>query len=99
MLCVCGIVMGRIYCIDTQTGEEPWNLPTTSQHYASPVLVGKLIYFTDTQGNTTIPECSRKLKVVGKNALGEAAFASIAPVDGSLYFRTKGYVWRVGAAP
>ncbi len=87
--------MGRIYCIDTQTGAELWNLPTMSQHYASPVVVGNLVYITDTKGNTTITECSRKLRIVGKNALGEPVFASIAPVDGSLYFRTKGHVWRI----
>jgi len=88
--------MGRIYCIDTQTGAELWNLPTMSQHYASPVVVGNLVYFTDTKGNTTILEAARKLKVVARNSLGEAAFASVAPVEESLYFRRKEHVWRVG---
>ena len=88
--------MGRIYCIDTQTGAELWNLPTMSQHYVSPVVVGPLVYFTDTKGNTTIVQAARKLKVVARNSLADPDFATPAPVEESLYFRTKGYVWRVG---
>lgn len=87
--------MGRIYCMDTNTGNELWTLPTMSQHYASPIAAGHLFYFTDTKGTTRVVEAAGKLKLLSTNSLNDQTYATPAPVDGSLFFRTKGHVWRV----
>jgi len=80
---------GRFQCVNLETGAEVYFERThTSQHRASPVLIGSHIYLCAKDGMTTVVKAGPKFEIVAKNNLEEPITASPAVADGTLYIRT-----------
>ena len=60
----------------------------SAEFWASPALVGNLVYLTAKDGRTYIFPLAEKFKLLGIPNLGEEVFASPAFLDGRIYFRT-----------
>ena len=85
---------GRIYCMDGQTGITHWQKRLKGKYYSSPVAIGDRIYFTNTDGLTTVVACDTSYKIIAENTLKEQeVYASFAPVDGELFVRTKKHLY------
>jgi hypothetical protein len=84
---------GTAYCLDAASGKALWSKDLQEQHYASLVAVGNRVYFCSTRGRTTIFACDRTCRVLSRNDLGEQTYASLAPVDGELFIRTRGHLY------
>ncbi len=69
---------------------------TSGNFSASPVVVGDKIYVTSEDGDTFIFAADAKLKVIGKNSLGESCFASPAVSRGQIFMRTQRHLWCIG---
>ena len=80
---------GSAYCLDARTSKELWRKDLDQQHYASVVAVGNAVYFCGTQGQTTVVACDRTFRLLAQNDLAEPTYASFAPVDGTLFVRTR----------
>ena len=89
--------VGTAYCMDALTGRTVWRERLRKQHYASPVVIGNRVYFTDTRGKTTVVTCEPKFRHIADNDLSEVTYASMAPVDGRLYIRTQENLYCIGA--
>jgi outer membrane protein assembly factor BamB len=95
-------IRGMLTCFDTKNGKEVFNerLKAGAKVLASPVAVrGKLLFVLDT-GETLVLEPGRKLKVVGRNKLGDGSSlnfgASPAIAGGRLYLRSQSYLYCIG---
>jgi outer membrane protein assembly factor BamB len=84
---------GYAYCLDARTGQPLWSKDLQEQHYASVTAIGNRIYFCSAHGRTTIIACDRTCRVLSHNDLGEQVHASLAPVDGDLFIRTKRHLY------
>jgi outer membrane protein assembly factor BamB len=89
-------------CFDTRDGKVVFNerLRPGAKVLASPVAVrGKLLFVLDT-GETVVLEPGRKLKVVGRNKLGDGSSlnfnASPAIVGGKLFLRSQSHLYCIG---
>lgn len=78
---------GYIVCVDAKTGEMVWEQEFDDGFYASPILVGNLIYATDLQGVTHIFEASGEYKQISAPALGETSACTPAFVGNRIYHR------------
>ncbi len=87
---------GQAKCLDAVTGEEIWTQRVGLETSASPVYAGGNIYTTDETGLTTIFTPGRKFVKVAENTLPEGSMASMAVLDGTVYLRTKGYLYCIG---
>jgi len=82
---------GVAICREMKTGKTIFEerLGAEGGYFASPVAAGGRIYVASDRGTVTVFEAGDSLKILAKNALGEAIIATPAIVDGKLYIRTK----------
>lgn len=103
-----GIVRdGRIYgaqaggildCLTLDGGDTIWaerqkGAGANSAIWASPILVGQLLYFVNQGGDTMIVEASPKFNLVAVNRIDEFCNASPAIAYGDLFLRTYSALW------
>jgi outer membrane protein assembly factor BamB len=86
---------GQAKCLDANTGQEIWVQRVGLETSASPVYAEGKIFATDESGSTTIFEPGRTFKKIAENTLPEGCMASMAVLDGAIYIRTKGWLYRV----
>lgn len=80
---------GKLQCLDLSTGKELYFERThTSQHRASPVLVGNALYLCAKDGMVTVVKAGREFEIISQNKMEEPITASPAVANGALYIRT-----------
>lgn len=95
---------GQAVCWDSATGEEKWREKVDRDFYASPVMLGSLVYITSLAGVTSIFEATpQAFKLVAQNKLGEEALASPTICGNRIYLRSaktdvsrQEYLWCIG---
>lgn len=80
---------GIAFCWRGADGEEMWKERLGGPVSSSPVLVGENIYATNEKGTTFVFKANpQKFERVATNRLGDEGFATMAIVDGRIYYRT-----------
>lgn len=90
---------GRVACIDTETGEERWNVQLKGFRgaiSASPVLAGDTLYVTAEDGQTFVLNAQDEGTVVGRGQLDGMVVATPVLIDGRILLRTPEQVICVG---
>ncbi len=87
---------GQAKCLDALTGAEIWTQRVGLETSASPVYAGGNIYTSDETGLTTIFAPGRTFNKIAENNLPDGCMGSMAVLDGAIYLRTKGWLYRVG---
>jgi outer membrane protein assembly factor BamB len=94
--------MGMLTCYDSKNGKMLYNerITNNGRSLGSPVAVrGKLLFVLD-NGETAVIEPGRKLKIAGRNKLGDGRRldfnASPAIADGRLFLRSQSYLYCIG---
>ena len=86
---------------DAASGAELWSQRIAGAFTASPVEAGGLIYLNDEAGQTLVIRPGPKLDLLARNSLGDRSGelfrASLAPIDGRIYFRSSRALYCVGA--
>ncbi len=90
---ILGASYGDVACVDAKTGEELWIHEFDQGFYASPILLGNLIYFAEKSGIMHVFEASSEFKSVGDFDFGEKIFSTPAFANGNLFVRTDTYVY------
>ena len=88
---------GAAFCIDAANGKELWKERLGSPVRATPLVSDGKIYFLAKDGKAIIVAASREFNVLSRADLGEDLMASPAAAHGSLFIRTKGHLYRIGA--
>ncbi len=87
---------GHAVCWKAETGAEVWREKVDRDFYASPVMVGDVIYVTSLKGVTSVFEATpQRFRLLAQNRLGDEAIASPSICGSRLYLRSA----RTGTAP
>ncbi len=78
---------GQITCFEASTGEVLWSQILQSEFWASPILVGDMVYLCGHDGKTYIFKLGREYSLIGTPDIGEPIFASPAFLDGQVFIR------------
>lgn len=92
--------MGRVNCIDAETGEFAYRrerLESAREFWASPWAFDKMVFCLDDTGTTHVLECGPVFKVIATNTLDDRFWSSTAVSDGILVFRGVDYIYGIGA--
>lgn len=84
---------GFASCMDASSGEIVWREKLTGRYMASVLCTGSYVYFSSTDGLTTVCKAGSQYTKIAENYLGEGLFASFAPSDGEIFARTTQHVW------
>jgi hypothetical protein len=87
---------GIANCADVGSGEVHWQERMNQQHLASPLLAEGRIYFFGKSGKTTVIKAGKQFEKLAENLLEGDVVATPAIVDGSIFLRTDGYLYRIG---
>ncbi len=87
---------GVIVCHNAKTGEKYWEHEFDNGFYASPILVGDLIYLIDREGITHIYKASKEFELISEPNLGEGVVSSPAFADGQIFVRTEEHLYCIG---
>ncbi|HBY63441.1 MAG TPA: hypothetical protein DEH78_26755 [Solibacterales bacterium] len=89
---------GLLTCLDAKTGEplyESKRFPAPGQFTASPVAFDGRILITSNDGDTYVVKAGAAYELLGKNALGEPVYASLALAGDSIYVRSDKHLYRI----
>jgi outer membrane protein assembly factor BamB len=64
---------GVVYCIDAETGDTAYNARLAESNWATPIGIGKRVYFFGKDGTTTVLQSGPEKKVLAENRLWESA--------------------------
>lgn len=74
--------------VDAESGRRIGRTRLPGDYYASPTVVGHHVYFTSSDGVTTVMAANRGFETIAENDLSVPIMASFAPVDGRIIVRT-----------
>ncbi len=88
---------GVLNCGDVDSGKVLWQLRLgIKRQWATPVIVGDLIYCIDNEGDAAVIRFGRdKGEVVAKNSIGEPIQASPAVAGNAIYLRSDKHLWKI----
>jgi len=91
--------MGRVSCVNAQTGEFAYKkqkLEEAKAFWASPWVYNNMIFCLDDTGTTHVLEAGPEFKVIASNKLDDLFWSSTAIGEGVLIFRGVDYVYGIG---
>lgn len=83
-------------CFEARSGKRLWKRRMGRRFSASLVAAGGNVYFLDDDGNCTVIKPGPEYKVVAKNSLGEATYASPAISHGQIFLRSERHLYCIG---
>ena len=86
---------GEATCLNALTGEEVWAERIGGNYLASPIYGDGRIYFSSTQGKTTVIRAGREFQVLAENRLDEGLMATPSVTGKALILRTKTHLYRI----
>jgi outer membrane protein assembly factor BamB len=89
---------GVVTCVDLLTGEVQWIHEFDQGFYASPILVGDLVYLIDRSGVMRIFRDSDTFELLAEPSLGEKCTTTPAFVDNRIYIRGTAHLFAMGEA-
>jgi outer membrane protein assembly factor BamB len=86
---------GIASCLDAASGALHWRQRLGGSFAASPVHADGRIYVQSEQGLCTVIAAGREYRQLGATDLSEPILASCAVVDGAMFVRTEGSLYRI----
>ena len=86
---------GIASCLDLASGEMKWRERLGGNYFASPILVGDVMYAVSREGDVFAIAPTDKYQVLGKSRLGELTYNTPAVANDSFYFRTYSQLFRL----
>lgn len=87
--------LGIASCLDARTAKVHWQERVDGNFSASPLLADGKIYLQSEEGVTTVLRAGKNFARLATNVLNERTLASLAAVDGAIYLRTEGHLYRI----
>ena len=85
-----------LMCIESKTGEIVWSERVKGKFNASPIYANGNIYFSNTQGETTVIRAGRSFNLLAENELEGEIWTTPAILRNSILIRTSKYLYRIG---
>jgi outer membrane protein assembly factor BamB len=83
-------------CLDAKSGEEKWSQRLRGKYNSSPIIANGNIYFSSTNGETTVIKEGAELHIIAENSLDGEIWTTPAVVKNSLLIRTSEFLYRIG---
>jgi outer membrane protein assembly factor BamB len=87
----------NLMCIEAATGSTVWSDRLPGKYHSSPVCAAGNVYFSATNGTTTVIRQGRKLEIIAVNELEGEIWATPAIIRDNLLIRTSKYLYRIGS--
>jgi outer membrane protein assembly factor BamB len=86
---------GFVHALDAKTGKPYWTHDLLAAVWASPIVVDNKLYIGDEDGDITIMQLGKEMKVISELNMGSSVYATITPANGTLFVMNRNELWAV----
>jgi outer membrane protein assembly factor BamB len=76
---------GFLHAVDAKTGKQVWKHDMYAAIWGSPIVIDGKVYLGDEDGDVTILNADRTMKVVAENNMGSSVYSTPVPANGTLF--------------
>jgi outer membrane protein assembly factor BamB len=76
---------GFLHAVDAKTGKQIWKHDMFAAIWGSPIVIDEKVYLGDEDGDVTILNADKVLKVVAENNMGSSVYSTATPANGVIY--------------
>ena len=76
---------GFLHAVDAKTGKQVWKHDMFAAIWGSPMVIDGKVYLGDEDGDVTILNADRTMKVVAENNMGSSVYSTPVPANGTLF--------------
>jgi outer membrane protein assembly factor BamB len=80
---------GFVHCLDAKTGQPYWTHDMFAAVWGSTMYIDGRIYIGDEDGDVTVLQAGKELKVISEMNMGSSVYSTVVPANGVLYVNNR----------
>jgi outer membrane protein assembly factor BamB len=76
---------GFLHAVDAKTGKQIWKHDMFAAIWGSPMVIDGKVYLGDEDGDVTVLNADRTMKVLAESNMGSSVYSTPVPANGTLY--------------
>lgn len=84
---------GFFHCLDLKTGEPYWTHDMFAAIWSSPMIIDDKVYLGDEDGDITVLQHGKELKVLSEQNMGSSVYSTAVPANGVLYVMNRNQLY------
>jgi len=76
---------GFLHAVDQKTGKQIWKHDMFAAIWGSPIVIDGKVYLGDEDGDVTVLNADRTMKVIAENNMGSSVYSTPVPANGTLF--------------
>ena len=76
---------GFLHCLDAKTGKPYWVHDMFAAIWGSAMIIDDKVYLGDEDGDITVLQHGKELKVVSEQNMGSSVYSTVVPANGALF--------------
>jgi outer membrane protein assembly factor BamB len=84
---------GFLHCLDVKTGKPLWVHDMFAAIWSSPILIDDKVYLGDEDGDVTVLQHGKELKVVSEQNMGSSVYSTAVPANGTLFIMNRNQLY------
>jgi outer membrane protein assembly factor BamB len=80
---------GFVHCLDAKTGQPYWTHDMFAAVWGSTIYIDGKIYIGDEDGDVTVLQAGKELKVISEMNMGSSVYSTPVPANGVLYLNNR----------
>jgi outer membrane protein assembly factor BamB len=84
---------GFLHCLDLKTGKPYWTHDMFAAIWGSPMIIDDKVYLGDEDGDVTVMQHGKAMKVIAEQNMGSSVYATAVPANGKLFIMNRNQLW------
>jgi outer membrane protein assembly factor BamB len=84
---------GFLHCLDVKTGKPFWVHDMFAAIWGSPMIIDDKVYLGDEDGDMTVLQHGKELKVVAEQNMGSSVYSTVVPANGALFVMNRNQLY------
>ena len=89
---------GFLHALDIKTGKPFWKHDMFAAIWGSPMVIDGKVYLGDEDGDVTVINADKALKVIAENNMGSSVYSTAVPANGALFIVNRNQLFAIAAS-
>jgi outer membrane protein assembly factor BamB len=89
---------GFLHAVDAKTGKQLWKHDMFAAIWGSPMVIDGKVYLGDEDGDITVLNADRTMKLIAENNMGSSVYSTPVPANGVLYIVNRNQLYALSEA-
>jgi outer membrane protein assembly factor BamB len=88
---------GFLHALDAKTGQPLWTHDMFAAIWGSPMVIDGKVYLGDEDGDVTVLNADRTMKVIGESNMGSSVYSTPVPANGAIFIVNRNELFAISA--